>query len=79
MSRSQLMKIMASRLAMLIVFFPLFFFLPAETWNYWEAWVCMPVLITPMLFTLNYLIMVNISHSVENRAFLEDGKRNFQP
>lgn len=56
MSRSQLLKIVASRIAGVILFFMLFFFLPAGTWNYWEAWVYMGILIIPMLFILNYLL-----------------------
>ena len=34
----------------------LFFFLPAGTWNYWQAWVYMGVLITPMFFAMIDLI-----------------------
>ena len=37
----------------------LFFFLPAGTWNYWQAWVYMGVLITPMFFAMIYLIKNN--------------------
>ena len=34
----------------------LFFFLPAGTINYWEAWVYLALLFTPMFFMMHYLI-----------------------
>lgn len=34
----------------------LFFFLPAGTINYWEAWVYLALLFTPMFFIMRYLI-----------------------
>ena len=34
----------------------LFFFLPAGTLNYWEAWVYLALLFTPMFFMMRYLI-----------------------
>ena len=34
----------------------LFFFLPAGTINYWEAWVYLALLFTPMFFMMQYLI-----------------------
>jgi len=34
----------------------LFFFLPAGTINYWEAWVYLALLFTPMFFMMRYLV-----------------------
>ena len=56
MPRGQLLKTVASRVAGVILFFILFFFLPAGTWNYWQAWVYMGILLIPMFFVLNYLL-----------------------
>ena len=56
MSREQLLKVVAGRIIMIIPMLMLFFFLPAGTWNYWQAWVYMGVLITPMFFAMIYLI-----------------------
>ena len=36
--------------------FALLFFLPAGTWNYWQAWMYMGVLIIPMFFVLAYFM-----------------------
>ena len=59
MSREQLLKVVAGRIIMIIPMLMLFFFLPAGTWNYWQAWVYMGVLITPMFFAMIYLIKNN--------------------
>ena len=56
MSREQLLKVVAGRIIMIIPMLMLFFFLPAGTWNYWQAWVYMGVLISPMFFAMIYLI-----------------------
>ena len=39
MSPIQLLKMVLSRALGMVVVFMLFFFLPAGTWNYWQAWV----------------------------------------
>ncbi len=56
MSYNHLLKVVAGRIVMIIPMFMLFFFLPAGTWNYWQAWVYMALLITPMFFAMIYLI-----------------------
>jgi len=56
MPRSQLLKIVVSRIALAILMFMMFFFLPAGTWNYWQAWVYMGLLLTPMFFALAYFL-----------------------
>ncbi len=45
-----------ARFALAILVLMLMFFLPAGTWDYWEAWVYLAVLFVPMLFTLVYLL-----------------------
>jgi protein-S-isoprenylcysteine O-methyltransferase Ste14 len=45
-----------SRALGMVVVFMLFFFLPAGTWNYWQAWVYIGVILIPMLFVLVYLL-----------------------
>jgi protein-S-isoprenylcysteine O-methyltransferase Ste14 len=55
-SRSKLLILVLSRLSMAVLIFMLFFFLPAGTWNYWQAWMYMGVLFIPMLFVMVYLI-----------------------
>ena len=70
------MKVVASRLIMTIPMFILFFFLPAGTWNYWQAWVYMGVLITPMFFAMIYLIKNN-PELLERRMRLQE-KRSEQ-
>jgi protein-S-isoprenylcysteine O-methyltransferase Ste14 len=56
MSSIQLLKMVLSRALGMIVVFILFFFLPAGTWNYWQAWVYIGIIFIPMLFVLVYLI-----------------------
>ena len=56
MPRSQLLKIVISRIALVCLMFMLFFFLPAGTWDYWQAWVYMGLLLAPMFFALAYFL-----------------------
>lgn len=56
MSRFKLLATVLSRLIGGILFFMLIFFLPAQTWGYWQAWMYIGVLIIPMLFVMVYLI-----------------------
>lgn len=76
MSREQLLKVVAGRIIMIIPMLMLFFFLPAGTWNYWQAWVYMGVLITPMFFAMIYLIKNN-PELLERRMRLKE-KRSEQ-
>jgi protein-S-isoprenylcysteine O-methyltransferase Ste14 len=55
-SRGQLLKMVAVRLVGAIVALMAMFFLPAGTFNYWEAWVWLAVLFIPMLGMLAYLL-----------------------
>ena len=56
MSRSKLLLTVLSRLIGGVIMFALMFFLPAGTWNYWQAWMYIGVLIIPMLFVLAYFM-----------------------
>ena len=76
MSREQLLKVVAGRIIMIIPMLMLFFFLTAGTWNYWQAWVYMGVLITPMFFAMIYLVKNN-PELLERRMRLQE-KRSEQ-
>lgn len=56
MSHSKLLISVLTRMFAGIVMFALLFFLPAGTWNYWQAWMYMGVLIIPMFFVLAYFM-----------------------
>ena len=51
-----LIKKVILRFGMFIVIMGLLFFLPAGTLRYWEAWVYMAILVTPMIIFLFYII-----------------------
>ena len=55
-NRHALIKKIILRFGMFIVIMGLMFFLPAGTIKYWEAWVYMAILVTPMIIFLFYLI-----------------------
>lgn len=55
-SREKLTRIVIFRYIMAIGIFMMVFFLPAGTFNYWEGWVYMAILMFPMLFGLIYLL-----------------------
>ena len=54
--RAHLLGQVAVRLLAGIPVLMLLLFLPAGTWNYWQAWVYLAVLFTPMLFALVYML-----------------------
>lgn len=56
LSKGKLLKLVGSRLAASLPILFALFFLPAGTWNYWQAWVYIAVLFIPMLFVLIYLL-----------------------
>jgi protein-S-isoprenylcysteine O-methyltransferase Ste14 len=53
---NKLKKTIYKRLFSLIFLLGLLFFLPAGTFNFWEAWLYMSILIIPMLFVIKYLL-----------------------
>jgi protein-S-isoprenylcysteine O-methyltransferase Ste14 len=56
LSRNQLIKMVAARLLIDIPVLIAFFFLPAGTFDYWQARVYIAVLLIPMLFVMRYLL-----------------------
>ncbi len=44
------------RLVLGLLFIGAMLFLPAGTWNYWQAWAWLAALFTPMIFSLVYLV-----------------------
>ncbi len=56
LSRGELIKLVGVRALGSIVVAAAVFFLPAGTFNYWEAWVYLGILFVPMGFVLVYLL-----------------------
>jgi protein-S-isoprenylcysteine O-methyltransferase Ste14 len=56
LSRDGLIRMVFSRLILLIPGLFALFFLPAGTFAYWEAWLYLAILLIPMLFVLLYLL-----------------------
>jgi len=55
-STSQLVRMVFARVAGFFIVIALLFFLPAGTWNYWQAWMWLATIILLMLMTLGYLL-----------------------
>jgi len=53
---NSLIKMVILRFGMFFVVMGLMFFLPAGNFNYWEAWLYMAILVTPIVIFLFYLI-----------------------
>jgi len=51
-----LAKVVLTRFVGAIIFLVALFFLPAGTWNYWQAWIYIVVLLVPAAFILAYLL-----------------------
>jgi protein-S-isoprenylcysteine O-methyltransferase Ste14 len=56
LSRGDLLKLVLLRFGLGIVGLSLLLFLPAGTLGYWQAWLWLVTLITPMVFVLSYLL-----------------------
>lgn len=56
MPHSKLIKVVLTRILLVIPIFMLFFFAPAGRWDYWQAWVYIALLVIPMLFAMVYLL-----------------------
>ena len=48
-------RMVVSRFALLFIILGSMFFLPAWTFNYWQAWVYILILVVPMIFIVSYL------------------------
>jgi len=53
---SALKKKIIIRFAMLLIFLWIFFFLPAGSFKFWEAWIYCMVLVVPMIFAVVYFL-----------------------
>ena len=56
LSSSDLRRVVYSRFVIAVVVLPLFFFVPAGTLRYWEAWVYLAILLIPVFFVMRYLL-----------------------
>ncbi|MDH4235083.1 MAG: hypothetical protein OEV15_08125, partial [Gallionella sp.] len=56
LSKSQLLKLVLTRLIFAFAVLMAMLFLSAGTLDYWEAWAYLAVLIIPMSFVLMYLL-----------------------
>jgi protein-S-isoprenylcysteine O-methyltransferase Ste14 len=56
LSKGELVRVVGVRLVAAIVLLAAIFFLPAGTLGYWQAWVWMAVLFTPMLWVLFWML-----------------------
>lgn len=56
MPRSRLVALTLSRYLFMIALFMLFFFLPAGTFDYWQAWVYIAIIAVPMFMIGLYLL-----------------------
>ncbi len=50
-----ILKLAISRFIMALLIMGVMFFLPAGTFNYWEAWIYLLVISVPLVFTVRYL------------------------
>lgn len=55
MERRSFRKIVITRFALAFIFLGFLFFLPAWTFNYWQAWVYLLLLSVPAIFLVRYL------------------------
>jgi protein-S-isoprenylcysteine O-methyltransferase Ste14 len=52
----ELFRIVVGRVTAFFILIALLFFLPAGTWNYWQAWMWLATMIALLLVTLRYLL-----------------------
>lgn len=55
LDRKSFRRMVISRFTLLFIILGSMFFLPAWTFNYWQAWVYMLILVVPMIFIVRYL------------------------
>ena len=58
-SKNELMKLVVTRVLIVVVSFLVVFFLTAGTFDYWQAWVYMALLLIPMFFVMRYFFIHN--------------------
>ena len=56
LSKSQLARLVISRVTGFLVVMSLLFFIPAGTWNYWQAWMFMGTLLLVATINILYLL-----------------------
>lgn len=75
MEKKRLILLVFSRLIPAIIILPLIFFLPAGTFNYWEAWAYLACLFIPMLLVFLYLVK-NDPQLLERRMKMKEEKKD---
>jgi protein-S-isoprenylcysteine O-methyltransferase Ste14 len=58
-SKKELIKLVVTRVLLVVICLFLFFFLSAGTLDYWQAWVYMAILLIPMIFVMRYFLIHN--------------------
>lgn len=58
-SKNELIKLVVTRVLIVVVCFLMAFFLTAGTFNYWQAWVYLAIVLIPMVFVMRYFINKN--------------------
>ncbi len=74
LSRGDLKAKIIVRLVIVVPALLVLFFLPAGTFDYWEAWVYIAILLIPMLFVISYLFR-NEPELVERRMRMREKQR----
>lgn len=73
-SRGDLIRLVLKRLIPALIIIPMLFFLPAWSFNYWEAWVYIICLLIPMSLIFTYLIINDPELLVRRLKFREKQK-----
>ncbi len=64
-----MIKLVAVRVIIIVVCFLVVFFLGAGTFNYWQAWIYMAILLIPMIFVMRYYL-IHSPEFIERRMHL---------
>jgi protein-S-isoprenylcysteine O-methyltransferase Ste14 len=73
-SRAALNRMVYPKFLGTIIVLPLIFMLTAGTWRYWQAWIYILVLLTPMFFLMQYMIKHNPALIARRMQFQEKEK-----
>jgi protein-S-isoprenylcysteine O-methyltransferase Ste14 len=71
LSKNDLLRMVILRILLAIPVLLIIFFLPAGTWDYWEAWAYLAILLIPMLFVMLYLLR-NAPELLERRMRMRE-------